>query len=164
MTGDLHCHTTLSDGSLGIEEVIVQAKRMGLDFLAITDHDTLSSSNRAQILGERHSCGRAFRMGQEAQFKSTHSLLCTAEARQAGRSLPEVMPDKKRLCKGNDRKGNGKISYPCRCCTALHEKFKEHFQAAYHESISELRLCHRALRLCERQAFCISKRRMSCYP
>ena len=84
MTGDLHCHTTLSDGSLGIEEVIVQAKRMGLDFLAITDHDTLSSSNRAQILGERyggqgHSCGRAFRMGQEAQFKSTHSLLCASE-------------------------------------------------------------------------------------
>lgn len=54
MTGDLHCHTTLSDGSLGIEEVIVQAKRMGLDFLAITDHDTLSSSSRAQILGERY--------------------------------------------------------------------------------------------------------------
>ena len=27
---------------------------MGLDFLAITDHDTLSSSNRAQILGERY--------------------------------------------------------------------------------------------------------------
>ena len=54
MIGDLHCHTTLSDGSLGIEEVIVQAKRMKLDYLAITDHDTLSSSNRAQILGERY--------------------------------------------------------------------------------------------------------------
>ena len=54
MVGDLHCHTTLSDGSLGIEEVIAQAKRMELDFLAITDHDTLSSSNRAQILGERY--------------------------------------------------------------------------------------------------------------
>lgn len=54
MVGDLHCHTTLSDGSLGIEEVIVQAKRMELDFLAITDHDTLSSSNRAQILGNRY--------------------------------------------------------------------------------------------------------------
>lgn len=54
MKGDLHCHTTLSDGSLGIEEVISQAKRMGLDFLAITDHDTLSSSSRAQILGERY--------------------------------------------------------------------------------------------------------------
>lgn len=55
MIGDLHCHTTLSDGSLGIEETIVQAKRMGLDFLAITDHDTLSSSSRAKILGERYA-------------------------------------------------------------------------------------------------------------
>lgn len=54
MTGDLHCHTTLSDGSLGIEEVIAQAKRMNLDFLAITDHDTLSSTSRAQILGDRY--------------------------------------------------------------------------------------------------------------
>ncbi|MCD7740857.1 MAG: PHP domain-containing protein [Ruminococcus sp.] len=54
MIGDLHCHTTLSDGSLGIEEVILQAKRMNLDYLAITDHDTLSSSNRAHILGERY--------------------------------------------------------------------------------------------------------------
>lgn len=54
MIGDLHCHTTLSDGSLGIEEVIVQAKRMGLDFLAITDHDTLSSSSRAKVLGDRY--------------------------------------------------------------------------------------------------------------
>ena len=54
MIGDLHCHTTLSDGSLGIEEVIVQAKRMGLDYLAITDHDTLSSSSRAQVLGQRY--------------------------------------------------------------------------------------------------------------
>lgn len=54
MKGDLHCHTTLSDGTLGIEEVIVQAKRMKLDYLSITDHDTLSSSNRAHILGERY--------------------------------------------------------------------------------------------------------------
>ena len=54
MIGDLHCHTTLSDGSLGIEEIIAQAKRMQLDVLAITDHDTLSSSSRAQILGERY--------------------------------------------------------------------------------------------------------------
>ncbi len=54
MIGDLHVHTTLSDGSFGIEEVIAQAKRMGLDYLAITDHDTLSSSSRSQILAERY--------------------------------------------------------------------------------------------------------------
>lgn len=54
MKGDLHCHTTLSDGSLGIEEIIVQAKRTNIDFLSITDHDTLSSANRAQVLGNRY--------------------------------------------------------------------------------------------------------------
>lgn len=54
MKGDLHCHTTLSDGSLGIEEIIVQAKRTGIDVLSITDHDTLSSYNRATVLGNRY--------------------------------------------------------------------------------------------------------------
>ena len=54
MKGDLHCHTTLSDGSLGIEDIIVQAKRTGLDFISITDHDTMSSISRAKVLGERH--------------------------------------------------------------------------------------------------------------
>ena len=43
---DLHCHTTLSDGSFGIEEVITQAKRTGIDVLSITDHDTLASYSR----------------------------------------------------------------------------------------------------------------------
>lgn len=54
MICDLHCHTTLSDGSLGIEDIIMQAKRTGIDFLSITDHDTLSSFSRAAILGERY--------------------------------------------------------------------------------------------------------------
>lgn len=54
MKGDLHVHTTLSDGSLGMEEVIAQAKRIGLDFISITDHDTMSSVSRAKILGERY--------------------------------------------------------------------------------------------------------------
>lgn len=54
MKGDLHCHTKLSDGSLGIEDIIISAKRTGLDFISITDHDTLSSTSRAVILGERY--------------------------------------------------------------------------------------------------------------
>lgn len=54
MKADLHCHTTMSDGSLGIEETIAQAKRYGIDYFAITDHDTLASSSRATVLGERY--------------------------------------------------------------------------------------------------------------
>ena len=54
MKADLHCHTTMSDGSLGLEETIAQAKRYGIDYFAITDHDTLSSASRAVVLGERY--------------------------------------------------------------------------------------------------------------
>ncbi len=54
MSADLHCHTTLSDGSLGIEEVIAQAKRNNITHLAITDHDCLSSLSRANVLGQRY--------------------------------------------------------------------------------------------------------------
>ena len=54
MKGDLHCHTKLSDGSLGIEDIIIQAKRTGIDFISITDHDTLASFSRATVLGERY--------------------------------------------------------------------------------------------------------------
>lgn len=53
MICDLHCHTKLSDGSLGIEEIISQAKRTGIDWLSITDHDTTASFSRANILGQR---------------------------------------------------------------------------------------------------------------
>ncbi|MCL2019424.1 MAG: PHP domain-containing protein [Oscillospiraceae bacterium] len=54
MKVDLHCHTTLSDGSLGIEETIAQAKRNSIDCVAITDHDSLSSLSRSSILGRRY--------------------------------------------------------------------------------------------------------------
>ncbi len=54
MKADLHCHTTLSDGSLGIEETIAQAKRYDIDYFAITDHDTLASISRADVLGSRY--------------------------------------------------------------------------------------------------------------
>lgn len=39
---DLHSHSTFSDGSCTIEELIAQAREQGLAGLAITDHDTIS--------------------------------------------------------------------------------------------------------------------------
>lgn len=53
MTIDLHCHTKLSDGSTGINELIEIAKLRGLDAIAVTDHDTFAGSTRAVILGKR---------------------------------------------------------------------------------------------------------------
>lgn len=40
--GELHCHTQHSDGDCTVQEVIQQAERLGLDFLAITDHNNIS--------------------------------------------------------------------------------------------------------------------------
>lgn len=53
MICDLHCHTKFSDGSLGMEDIISQAKRTGISWLSITDHDTTASFSRADILGQR---------------------------------------------------------------------------------------------------------------
>lgn len=81
MICDLHCHTTLSDGSLGIEDVIVQAKRLNIDFLSITDHDTLSSFSRAHILGERYGVkviqGVEMSAWDKSRGKKVH-ILCYA--------------------------------------------------------------------------------------
>ena len=53
MKADLHCHTMLSDGTLGIEELIQVAKKSGVDTIAITDHDTLAGTVRGAIIGKR---------------------------------------------------------------------------------------------------------------
>lgn len=54
MSGDLHCYTRLSNGSMGIEEIIALAKSVGVETIAITDHDCLAGTVRAKIIGERN--------------------------------------------------------------------------------------------------------------
>ncbi len=54
MSGDLHCYTRLSNGSMGIEEIIALAKSVGIETIAITDHDCLAGTVRAKIIGERN--------------------------------------------------------------------------------------------------------------
>ena len=39
LRGNLHAHTTLSDGRRPIHEVIARYRELGYDFLAITDHE-----------------------------------------------------------------------------------------------------------------------------
>ncbi len=43
---DMHIHSTVSDGSFTIPELISRAEENGLDAIAITDHDTLSHMNQ----------------------------------------------------------------------------------------------------------------------
>ena len=41
--GNLHCHTTVSDGKLSPDEVVALYRDLGYDFLALTDHRRLSA-------------------------------------------------------------------------------------------------------------------------
>ena len=41
MASDLHTHTNFSDGSFSPEELVAAAKKLGLRYLGITDHDTV---------------------------------------------------------------------------------------------------------------------------
>ena len=51
---DLHTHTFHSDGELSPEQLIVAAKAMGIDILAITDHDSTAAIADAEELAKQH--------------------------------------------------------------------------------------------------------------
>ncbi|HZO91627.1 MAG TPA: CehA/McbA family metallohydrolase [Chthonomonadaceae bacterium] len=50
LRGNLHAHTTRSDGSASPEEVIARYEQLGYDFLAISDHDLLVPPEEFQAL------------------------------------------------------------------------------------------------------------------
>ncbi len=51
---DLHIHTQASDGRAHPREVILRARAVGLDVIAITDHDTFAGS----VIARRYVSGR----------------------------------------------------------------------------------------------------------
>lgn len=50
---DLHTHSTASDGTLSPAELVRQAKKQGVEALALTDHDTIAGNAEAMAAGER---------------------------------------------------------------------------------------------------------------
>ena len=55
LKGALHVHTTLSDGKLTPEEAAAVYKRLGFDFIAITDHDYLIRPGAIEALPAEHA-------------------------------------------------------------------------------------------------------------
>lgn len=90
MAADLHCHTKMSDGSVGIDEVVLLAKQRGLSTIAVTDHDTFSGSIRAKIFGDRNGVevisGVEFSATDPATGRKAHVLcyLCDCTDRLEG--------------------------------------------------------------------------------
>jgi hypothetical protein len=48
LNADLHCHSTVSDGTLQPEELAVRAKGNGVQLWALTDHDEIGGQQRAR--------------------------------------------------------------------------------------------------------------------
>lgn len=90
MAADLHCHTKMSDGSVGIDEIILLAKKRGITTIAVTDHDTFAGSTRAKIFGDRHGVevisGVEFSTIDTATGRKAHILcyLCDSTDRLEG--------------------------------------------------------------------------------
>jgi len=53
MRGDLHVHTSISDGSLNTEETLKLAKKNGVTHLGIVNHDTVKGLKEAIELGNK---------------------------------------------------------------------------------------------------------------
>jgi predicted metal-dependent phosphoesterase TrpH len=49
LIGDLHLHTCVSDGSMLPANIVNYAVKMGLDCIAITDHDSVDGARPAQL-------------------------------------------------------------------------------------------------------------------
>lgn len=47
---DLHCHSTFSDGSCGVRDLVGMARELGIAALAVTDHDSLSQLSEVRRL------------------------------------------------------------------------------------------------------------------
>ncbi len=142
MSADLHCHTRLSNGSMGIEEIIALAKSKGIEKIAVTDHDTIAGIERAKIVGERNGVGvipgvelSAF---DEVTGKCMH-ILCY---------LPEQPARLEGLCKHNSLVRGRATTMMClklakqypvtpelikRCATGATALFTQHFMHALME-------------------------------
>ncbi|QMS84571.1 PHP domain-containing protein [Candidatus Xianfuyuplasma coldseepsis] len=76
MKADLHMHTTYSDGRLDPKTVIKRAQQAGMDYIAITDHDTVGDVDAMVEYG--HQIGIEVIPGIELstlyQGKSVHVL------------------------------------------------------------------------------------------
>ncbi|MBR5826105.1 MAG: PHP domain-containing protein [Clostridia bacterium] len=142
MKADLHCHTKLSDGTLGIDDIIILAKNSGVTTLAITDHDCLAGIVRAELIGNRHGVN----VIPAVEFSATDSK------RNANAHILCYLPDKpdrlEGLCKSNSliRKRASQMmvlktakkfpvtpEFITKCCQGSTNIYKQHIMQALME-------------------------------
>ena len=71
LAGDLHAHTVHSDGAMTVPELACFAISRGLDFIAVTDHDTVS--HHAELPAATRRYGVTLLPGQEVTTDRGHA-------------------------------------------------------------------------------------------
>ena len=71
LAGDLHAHTVHSDGAMTVPELACFAIERGLDFIAVTDHNTVS--HHAELPAAARRYGIALLPGQEVTTAQGHA-------------------------------------------------------------------------------------------
>jgi hypothetical protein len=71
LAGDLHAHTVHSDGVLTVSELAALAVERGLDFIAVTDHNTVS--HHAELPAAARRYGITLLPGQEVTTDGGHA-------------------------------------------------------------------------------------------
>ena len=67
---DLHIHSNSSDGKFTVPEIIMEAKRRNIDFLAVTDHDCINCQTQAAKGAEK--AGIRYISGVELNVTFSH--------------------------------------------------------------------------------------------
>lgn len=73
LNADLHCHSSVSDGTLSPEAVAERARRNGVDLWALTDHDEVRGQSRAQAAAS--ALGMAYLTGSEISVTFIHQTV-----------------------------------------------------------------------------------------
>lgn len=113
-TGNIHIHSSYSDGSLEIEDIAGRAHLAGLEFIIITDHHTLKGRYEEK---EGYIRQVLVLIGMEANYKKNHYLCLDVEEEAAGNDEdPQQVIDEV-----NRQKGIGIIAHPFEKGSAVFE-------------------------------------------
>lgn len=82
---DLHIHSNVGDGTASIEAILERAEQLGLDLVAVTDHDTLEGSLAARELAARRNLRVGVVPGVEVTTRQGHLLALWVERPVASR-------------------------------------------------------------------------------
>ena len=67
---DLHIHSKSSDGKFTVQEILQEAKSRNIDFLSITDHDSIGC--QTQAIAEAKKIGIKYITGVELNVTFSH--------------------------------------------------------------------------------------------